>query len=52
MAEPIIRNMLQLQLRHLTLQSGRGDRQALLVNAIRSPWEKDLWLWDAAKFSP
>jgi predicted SprT family Zn-dependent metalloprotease len=45
---------------HLTIRPRRGDRQPLaceqcqgpLVNAMRSPREKDLKAWGAAKFSP
>lgn len=45
---------------HLTIRPRRGDRQPLvcehcgapLVNAMRSPREKDLKAWGATKFSP
>lgn len=44
---------------HLTIRAGRGDRhgaicercQAPLVNAMRSPHEKDLKVWGATKLS-
>ena len=45
---------------HLTIRPRRGDRQAIvcepcqapLVNAMRSPREKDLKAWGATKSSP